>query len=70
MDKTLIMLAGLALFFLSGCALSPIMGGSLCPVGPFIGDPGASSRLTRAEKEYVVTLNNSGEKVCGWKAPG
>jgi hypothetical protein len=44
--------------------------GSLCPVGPFIGDPGASERLTRAEKEYIVTLNNSGEKICGWKAPG
>jgi len=43
--------------------------GSLCPVGPFIGDPGASQRLTRSEKEYVVTLNDAGEKICGWSAP-
>ncbi len=43
--------------------------GSLCPVGPFIADPGAAQRLTRAEKEYVVTLNESGEKICGWTAP-
>lgn len=59
---TLPLLAGL-----SFCA--PSYTGSLCPVGPFIADPGATSRLTRSEKEYVVTLNEAGEKVCGWAAP-
>lgn len=57
------------LSMLAGCATMPAQTGSLCPVGPFIGDPGASSRLTRAEKEYVVTLNQAGEKVCGWTPP-
>ena len=60
---TLPLLAGL-----SFCAPTSYTG-SLCPVGPFIGDPGASQRLTRSEKEYVVTLNESGEKICGWTAP-
>lgn len=56
---------------LAGCSLFGMgtYAGSLCPVGPFIGDPGASQRLTRAEKEYVVTLNQAGEAVCGWRAP-
>jgi hypothetical protein len=45
------------------------LGGSLCPVGPFITDPGASERWTRYEKEQLVALNNSGEIVCGWTAP-
>lgn len=62
--------AGVGLLVLAACATMPTQTGSLCPVGPFIGDPGASSRLTRAEKEYVVTLNQAGEKVCGWTAPG
>lgn len=60
---TLPLLAGL-----SFCAPQSYTG-SLCPVGPFIADPGAAQRLTRAEKEYVVTLNDSGEKICGWSAP-
>lgn len=59
-----------ALLLLAGCSsLNGPTGGSLCPVGPFIGDPGASQRLTRSEKEYVVTLNQAGEKICGWTAP-
>lgn len=62
--------AVLTLLALAGCATSPAYTGNLCPVGPFIGDPGATQRLTRAEKEYVVTLNESGEKICGWTAPG
>lgn len=53
---------------LSTCGMQPT--GSLCSVGPFITDPGAKQRLTRAEKEYQVTLNNAGEKLCGWTAPG
>lgn len=43
--------------------------GSLCPVGPFIADPGAAQRLTRAEKEYVVALNTAGQQLCGWAPP-
>lgn len=61
--------AAAALLLLGGCSLNSAYTGSLCPVGPFIGDPGAAQRLTRAEKEYVVTLNESGEKICGWSAP-
>ncbi len=53
---------------LSTCGMQPT--GSMCPIGPFITDPGAKDRLTRAEKEYVVGLNNAGEKICGWTAPG
>ena len=55
-----------AILFLAGCATT---GGNLCSVGPFIGDADAISRLTRAEKEYVVTLNNSGAEICGWTPP-
>ena len=57
-----------AMLALAGCSTMPA-GGTLCSVGPFIGDTGAAQRLTRSEKEYVVTLNNSGEKICGWSAP-
>ncbi len=68
MDAKVILLLPVLLF--SGCStLGMRYTGNLCPVGPFIGDPGASQRLTRAEKEYVVTLNQTGEKVCGWKPP-
>jgi hypothetical protein len=68
-DKKIIAIALTALL-LSGCSLNrSSYTGSLCPVGPFIGDPGASQRLTRSEKEYVVTLNEAGEKICGWTAP-
>lgn len=50
---------------LSGC--STMLTGSLCTIGPFHPDKGASQRFTRSEKEYVVSLNESGAKVCGWK---
>jgi hypothetical protein len=43
--------------------------GSLCTAGPIILDAGASTRLTRSEKEQIVTMNVSGETVCGWSAP-
>lgn len=71
MDTQMIRAAGMVLMLgpLGFCSTMSGGTGSLCPVGPFIGDPGASQRLTRAEKEYVVTLNESGEKVCGWAAP-
>lgn len=55
---------------LSGCTWwSVSLQGSLCTVGPFITDPGATTRLTRAEKEYQVTLNNAGARLCGWTPP-
>ncbi len=41
--------------------------GSLCTAGPVILDTGASERLTRSEKEQIVTLNQSGEQICGWR---
>lgn len=66
MDKA-IAVAGVLL--LAGCAHNPSPTGSLCSVGPFITDPGATQRLTRAEKEYQVTLNEAGEKICGWTPP-
>ena len=52
---------------LAGCSTART--GSLCTVGPFIPDSGASERSTVAEKRQLVTLNNSGEAICGWKAP-
>lgn len=52
---------------LAGCASVPT--GSLCTAGPIILDAGATERLTRAEKEQIVTLNNSGTKICDWKRP-
>lgn len=55
---------------LTGCTLNPaVRTGSLCTVGPFITDPGATERLTRAEKEYQVTLNEAGAAICGWQPP-
>lgn len=56
------------LLALPACAISPPVG-NLCSVGPFITDPGATQRLTRAEKEYQVTLNKAGSKICGWQPP-
>lgn len=32
-------------------------------------DPGAKDRLTRGEKEQVVSVNEAGEQICGWEAP-
>lgn len=52
---------------LAGC--SSTRTGSLCTVGPIILDQGATTRLTRGEKEQIVVLNQSGEAICGWKAP-
>jgi hypothetical protein len=50
-------------------ACSSTRTGSLCTAGPIILDTGATERLTRGEKEQIVTLNESGETICGWKAP-
>lgn len=56
-----------AMLALAGCSTART--GSLCTVGPFIPDTGASERWTVSEKQQLVTLNNSGESLCGWKAP-
>lgn len=68
MVKTLI--AAALLLALTGCATSPIPLGLPCSVGPIVGDHGASKRWTRSEKEQIVTLNETGAKLCRWKAPG
>lgn len=62
-----IALVALLVASLAGCSTFP--GGSLCAVGPFITDPGATERLTRGEKEYQVTLNEAGRQICGWSPP-
>lgn len=56
--------------FLSGCTLNraPFFG-LPCSVGPVVLDKGASTRLTRPEKEQIVTLNEAGAKLCGWRSP-
>lgn len=54
---------------LSGCATSPVPLGLPCTVGPIVLDRGASQRLTRGEKEQIVTLNESGAKLCRWAPP-
>lgn len=59
--------AALLCMFLAGCSTTRT--GSLCTIGPFIPDTGASERWTVAEKRQLVTLNNSGEAICGWRAP-
>lgn len=61
---------GPVLTMLAGCStFGAPASGSLCPVGPFITDPGAAERLTRAEKEYQVALNEAGREICGWQPP-
>lgn len=59
----------LPLLALAGCATMPIPVGLPCSVGPILLDKGATTRLTRAEKEQIVTLNNSGAVLCQWKPP-
>ena len=51
---------------LAGCATTQPTG-SLCTVGPFRPDPGAGERWTDGEKDQLIVLNESGEKICGWK---
>jgi hypothetical protein len=36
-------------------------------VGPFRPDAGASERWTDSEKDQLIVLNESGERICGWK---
>lgn len=55
---------------LGGCSLNRFIPvGIPCTVGPILLDTGASTRLTRAEKEQIVTVNETGAKLCHWKPP-
>jgi hypothetical protein len=51
---------------LAGCTTTQPTG-SLCTVGPFRPDAGAGERWTDGEKDQLIVLNESGEKLCGWK---
>ena len=51
---------------LTGCATTKPTG-SLCTVGPFRPDTGAAERWTEGEMDQLIVLNESGEKLCGWK---
>lgn len=51
---------------LAGCATTQPTG-SLCTLGPFRPDPGAGVRWTDGEKDQLIVLNESGEKICGWR---
>jgi hypothetical protein len=64
MVKVILTLALTAM--LAGCATTQPTG-SLCTVGPFRPDPGAGERWTDGEKDQLIVLNESGEKICGWK---
>jgi len=63
MDAKRLIAVALLCAALAGCATT---GGGLCAAGPFIADPGAAERWTRAEKEQAVALNRAGERICGW----
>lgn len=52
---------------LMGGSCAPRLTGSLCTAGPIRPDPGFAERMTRSEKEQIVTLNESGAVVCGWQ---
>lgn len=52
---------------LTGCVVAQPTG-SLCTVGPFRPDAGAGQRWTDNEKDQLIVLNESGEKICGWNA--
>jgi starvation-inducible outer membrane lipoprotein len=65
MDKALIAV-GVALL-LAACATTPISIGLPCTVGPILLDK--NDDLTRSTAEQIVTLNESGEKLCRWEAP-
>ncbi len=53
------------IMLLTGCSPSV---GNLCTAGPIILDAGAAERLTRSEKEQIITLNDSGRTICGWRS--
>jgi len=51
--------------FIAAC--SPTLTGSLCNAGPIRPDDGADERWTVGEMDQVIVLNESGERICGWK---
>jgi len=51
---------------LAGCTGPAV--GNLCTAGPIITDDGADTRLTISEKQQLVTLNNAGRSICGWRS--
>lgn len=55
-----------SLMAVGGCAVVPRTG-SLCTAGPIILNK--EDKLTRSTLESVVVINESGEKICGWKPP-
>lgn len=73
MDKAL---AVLGLLLLAGCVpLSsyfhdqpPVPVGIPCSAGPIVLD--RADHLTRATAEQIIALDNAGEALCGWRAPG
>ncbi len=70
MKKLYLSVAVCSVLALTGCATSPIPIGLPCTVGPVVLDEGASKRLTRDEQVQIVVLNQTGERLCRWKAPG
>lgn len=64
MDKALIIATVL---LLAGCATSPIPIGLPCSVGPVHPSSGFQQRWTRSEKDQVLLINETGEKLCRWK---
>lgn len=62
-----VILAVLAATLMVGCTTTTQPTGSLCTVEPFRPDTGASERWTDGEKDQLIVLNESGEKICGWK---
>lgn len=61
-------LAVLCALLLTGCTwFAPPKTGSLCTVGPFRPDAGADQRWTVGEKDQLIILNESGERICGWR---
>lgn len=64
MDKIAIAIA--LVLALAGCATTRPTG-SLCTVGPFRPDAGVTERWTDDEMDQLIVLNESGERLCGWK---
>lgn len=58
----------IACMVMAGCSATARTG-SLCTAGPIITDAGASTRWTENEQDQLTVLNESGEKICGWKTP-
>lgn len=67
MDKALI---AAVLLLVAGCAKMPTIDFTLkphlpCSVGPILLDK--ADVLTRSTKEQIITLDETGAALCGWK---